>query len=174
MADVLHLPELPGAPDERWHDPEFMADLYADRLRFDASWPEILAMAVRDGAASVHFHPWRTNAVCDDLLSYVVGGVQYGLLPPDPESGRRLVADARRLAAPGPAARLRAWAAGGAVGRVRLVAGRDESEWCVVCWGAGATGGCRVPAAPPDTGYLTGGRSGGRTPRVAPDRRPAT
>jgi len=160
LATVLHLPVFAYDPDPRFDDPAFVSDLYADRLRFTVTWPEVLAMAVRDGAASVHYHPWRTNATCDDVLSYVVGGTRYGLLAPDAESGGRLLADARRLAAPGPLARLRAWAVRGAVGRVRLVAASGESEWCVVHWGRGPLAGVEflrlspvpvaVPAGSPD------------------------
>ncbi len=136
MAVVMHLPELISDPDSRFNDPAFVADLYADRLRFAvSSWSEVLAMAVRDGAASVHYHPWRMVSGRDDSLSYIVGGVRYGLLPPDAESGRRLLAEARRLAAPGSLARFRAWASGHAVGRLRLVAASGESEWLTVFWG---------------------------------------
>jgi hypothetical protein len=146
---VLHIPEIDYGHDDRFDDPAFVADLYAGRLRFEVTWPDVLAMAIRDGAASVHYHPWRTNAVNDDALSYVVGGTRYGLLPPSDESGVRLLATARRLAVPGLFGRLRAWVTGAAVGRVRLVTSTGGSDWCVVCWGRGGLAGVDFLRLPP-------------------------
>lgn len=139
MEVVLHLPEITVGPDDRTDDPAFLADLYAGRIRCEVTWPELLTAAVRDGAVSVHFHPWGNNGW--DILTYVVGGTRFGLVQPTDEAGDRLWAAALRLAAPGPLSRLWAWAAGCAVGRVRLVAASDESEWCVVCWRRGRLSG---------------------------------
>lgn len=140
MATVIHLSELEAGTDEP-PDPAFVADLYAGRAHFAWCWQELLAMAVRDGAVSVHYHPWRTNAVRDDTLAYIAGGARYGLVPPTEEAGAELLASARRLAAPGLFGRLWTWAAGGAVGRIRAVTASSESEWCVVCWGRGRLAG---------------------------------
>ena len=150
MLAVLHLPDLPPGSDEQ-PDPAFIADLYAGRAQYELCWPEILAIAVRDGAASVHYHPWRTNAVCDNVLAYVVGGTRLGLIPPTDDAGVALLAEARRLAAPGLLARLGARISRVTVGRVRPVASSGESDWCVVCWGRGRLAGVeflRVAAIP--------------------------
>ena len=151
MSVVLHLPKLTDDPDSRLDDPAFVAEVFAGRLRFHVKWPEVLAMAVRDGAASVRLHPWQTNAPGEDVLSYAVGGTRYGLFAPDAESCVEMLVDARQLAAAGRIARLRAWATGSAAGQVRLVAASGESEWQVVCFGRGRMAGVeflRLPLAP--------------------------
>lgn len=139
MAAVLHLPELPAGSDEPL-DPAFVAAWSEGTACWPASWPIVLAMAVRDGATEVHYRPWRADSG-GDALSYLAGGTRYGLVPPDAGSGRQLLAAARRLAAPGLVARLWASVAGNAVGRVRLVAASGASEWCVVCRGRGRLAG---------------------------------
>ncbi|MBX9580824.1 MAG: hypothetical protein K2X87_11000 [Gemmataceae bacterium] len=140
---VVHLPDL-ATPTDEPPDPEFVTDLYAGRARgWGCTWPEVLAMAVRDGAASVHFHPWRTNGVQDNVLSYQVGGVVYGLIRPAEAEDERLLAHARELLAPG--RRARWWGRltrAATVGHLRLVAASgDETDWCGVVWSAGGVSG---------------------------------
>jgi hypothetical protein len=150
---VVHLPDLPPGSDEP-PDPQFVADLYAGRARgWGCTWPEVLAMAVRDGVSAVHFHPWRTNGVQDNVLSYQVGGVVYGLIRPAEAEDERLLAAARELVAPGRLARWWGRLTGGAtVGRLRLVAASgDESDWCGVVWAADGVSGAdfyRLDPAP--------------------------
>ncbi|QJW98631.1 hypothetical protein [Frigoriglobus tundricola] len=61
------------------------------------------------------------------------------------------------MAAPGLLGRVRARLAGGAVGRVRLVAASGASDWCVVCWGRGRLAGVEFfrlsPAQVPDVAH---------------------
>jgi hypothetical protein len=156
--------EVPNSqvdPDSRFDDPAFLADLYADRLRFIVSWPEVLAMALRDGATSVQYQLSWIDPDSGDSLSYVTDGIRYGLAPPDRESGREMMASARRLAAPGLIDRMLAWIAGSAMGRVQMVSNSGESEWRVVVWGRKEFGGveftrlsplpAKIPHAESDT-----------------------
>jgi hypothetical protein len=93
-------------------------------------WRMVLAMAVRDGAASVHYHPWRA----DGHLSYLVSGVRYELVPPPPALARRIAAVAGALACGSRlGAVMRRWL-GWPIrtsGRVRLIGKTGESEWAV-------------------------------------------
>lgn len=139
MTVTLRLPELPGGTDEPL-DPAFLAAWSDGSACWPASWPIVLAMAVRDGATEVHYHPWRTDAG-GDALSYLTGGIRYGLVTPDAESKQQLIATARRLAAPGLFARIWSYVASSAVGRVKLVAASGSSDWCVVCWGRSGMAG---------------------------------
>jgi hypothetical protein len=143
MVPVLHLPALPPGPVEP-PDPAdvaaLQAALQAGRVTYDWTWGPVLAMAVKDRASSVHYHPWRTDRMADFVLSYVILGTRYGLLRPPPEAAGRLLAEARGLICPG---RLRRLAAGRTVvGRVRLVgAGGTWEDWCGVCWSGGGLAG---------------------------------
>lgn len=150
---VVYLPELPPGSDAP-PDPQYVADLYAGRARWmECTWPAVLAMAVRDGAAFVHYHPWRTDGPQDSVLSYKVGGTVYGLVrPPEPEFGR-LLAEARKLLAPGRLARWWVRLTGATtVGHLRLVAASgDATDWCGVVWSAGGVSGAdfhRLDPAP--------------------------
>ncbi len=42
----------------------------------------VLAMAGRDQAISVHYHTHRIDSTIDGVLTYVVGGIRYELVPP--------------------------------------------------------------------------------------------
>jgi hypothetical protein len=44
-------------------------------------WGMVLRMAVYERATSVHYHPWRNEWV----LTFIVDGTQYELVPPPPE-----------------------------------------------------------------------------------------
>ena len=155
MTGTLQLPELPGGSDEPL-DPAFIAAWSDGSACWPASWPIVLAMAVRDGATEVHYHPWRTDAG-GDALSYLTGGIRYGLVTPDAGSGRQMLTAALRLAAPGPVARLWACVACSAVGRVKLVAASGESEWCVECWGRAGMAGVEFLRLSPVTATASAG-----------------
>lgn len=58
-------------------------------------WGLVLIMAVRDQATSLHYHPWR-NVV----LTYIVAGTRYELIPPPAEAAPGILAAARALFAP--------------------------------------------------------------------------
>lgn len=68
-------------------------------IRFDAGdaeapgkfWAAVILMAVRDGAASLHFRPQRTEC----RVSYVVDGTTYELVPPPATLGAALFDFAR-------------------------------------------------------------------------------
>jgi hypothetical protein len=136
--DMSRVVPLPPLPDAETDAPLVVADDTTDQF-----WRLVLAYAVREGATSVHYHPWRSGLGGEDTLSCIIGETRFAMVPPDPdpEFTNQLLAAARRLATTGPVGRLRAWAAGGGVGRLRLVAAGEESEWCVVSWGSGEVAG---------------------------------
>jgi hypothetical protein len=94
----------------------------------------VLAMAVRDGAVSVHWHPWRAA----DALAYVVGGVRYSMVRPPPELDGVVSAAARALAGGWVVGR---WLGLSAAGRFRCVGAVGPSEWCGAWWRAGGVCG---------------------------------
>src|SRR6187399_673902 len=105
MVPAVRLPTFPSPPAEPL-GPDAVADLCAGRMTWDCTWPEVLAMAVKDGATSVQYHPWRTDRLADFVLSYVITGTRWGLIRPPPEAAGRLLAEARRLLRPGRLSRL--------------------------------------------------------------------
>ena len=138
MVPVVQLPTLPAPTDDPL-SPEAVADLYAARVTWDCTWPEVLAMAVKDRASAVHYHPWRTDRLADFVLSYVITGTRYGLIRPPAAAAGRLLAEARRLLCPSRVRRLTAGRT--VVGRLRLAGDAGVSEWCGICWtGAGLSG----------------------------------
>ncbi len=130
---ILQLPDL-DYDTSPVLDEAYVADLYADRARLPWTWPEILSMSIKFGASAIHFHPWRSNAAGDDVLTHIVKGVRWGLIAPDAEARTALLISARRLATPKLWGRFRARLSGVAVGRVRCITKVGESDWCVVCW----------------------------------------
>ena len=142
------------APSDEPLDPTFVADLRAGRVECDCTWPEVLAMAVKDGAVSVQYHPWRTDRGADWVLSYVVGGTRYGLIRPPAQAAGRLLTDAHRLLRPGLASRL--FAGRSVTGRVRLVGDSGATEWIGVCWSNAGVQGVEwhqiMPISPDSTG----------------------
>jgi hypothetical protein len=100
-------------------------------------WRMALAMAVRDGASSVHYHPWRA----DGHLSYIVSRTRYVLVQPPQELARRAAAAAGALACGGRLkTALRRWLGWPlrAAGNVRLVTGVATSDWAGVVWSVGS------------------------------------
>ncbi len=87
MVRVVHLPDLPrpGGP--------MLVEFGLDRGEVARMWRLIVAMAVRDGAVSVHWHPWRAA----DALAYVVGGVRHSLVRPPVALDSVVSAAAREL-----------------------------------------------------------------------------
>ena len=111
-------------------------------------WGCLMAMAVRDHAASVHYHPWRA----DGGLAYVVHTVWYAMASPPPELAGPMIAAARDLFVhPGRRGWLR-WRGKVDCGSVELdVAGR-RIVWDAVVWSAGGRTGLELyrisPPAP--------------------------
>lgn len=137
MAMTLHLPELPTIVDidKLISDVSFLEKLESSKQKWTLAM--LLAMAVRDGASSVHYHPWRSG----EELWYVAQGQRFTLLTPDSESCTALLYDAKQLVANGLVARLSAWMSGCAYGQVRLVNETGESQWGVVYWSRGQLAG---------------------------------
>lgn len=104
-------------------------------------WPTVLAMAVRDGATSVHYHHWKAAEGWDDSLWYMVGWVKYGLIPPTAEARELLLSSGWKLAAQGFWGRLRARMRGSAAGLVKAQSSSGETEWLVSAWGRGKYSG---------------------------------
>lgn len=132
-------------------------------------WRFTLAMAVRDGAVSVHYHPWRK----DFELSYIVSGTRLGMVPPLRSLEVPFVAAAATLlGGSGNGSAVRKWLGGPpqASGRVRLVDASGSSDWAGVVWSADGVGGVEwytldPPICIPNPGqYLT--RPGERCPEV--------
>ncbi|MBN9517284.1 hypothetical protein J0H58_02010 [bacterium] len=124
MSKTLQLPDLEREPNSI----EFSE---CDRL-----WRMVLAMAVRDGASSAHYHPWRANGP----LSYVVAGIRYELIPPPPTLARQLAEAVAALAGGNRLiATLRRWFGRPprASGRVRLIGPDGLTNWAGVVWSAG-------------------------------------
>ena len=134
MGKPVRLPDLPApaAAD----DPQLVefGFAWADLCRL---WELLLALAVRDGASSVHYHPWRA----DGHLSYVVAGARYAMVPPPPELARRVALAAGALACGtrlGAACRRWLGRPVRASGVVRLEGPAGPSEWAGVVWSAGS------------------------------------
>jgi hypothetical protein len=128
----------------------------------------VLALAVKDKASSVHYHIWRGESMGEGVLSYVVGGVLYEMVPPPLEIVGPLFAAARALLAPrglwGRLRQLLGRAAGGCSGQFSLLdADSSRSEWCGAVWSAGTTAGLEFyrfhpPAAQPGEPQTSQGR----------------
>jgi hypothetical protein len=109
-----------------------------DRGEVARMWRLIVAMAVRDGAVSVHWHPWRAA----DALAYVVGGVRHSLGRPPVVLDPVVSAATRELITGGGM-----WSALGrrlgwpAAGRFGCTGAGGPSEWCGVLWSAGGVCG---------------------------------
>lgn len=108
-------------------------------LDWDSScriWRMILAMAVRDAATAVQYHPWRP----DGHLAYVRAGVRHSLVPPPPELARQVMAAAGSLICGTWFGRV-SWRLFRcplrASGRVMLAGEYGLSEWAGVVWSAG-------------------------------------
>jgi hypothetical protein len=116
------------------------------------TWGLVLEMAVRDGAASVHYHPWKGG----EALSYVTrgayAGTQYVLRPPPAELAADFLAVARAWAAR--PCRLTRWLGTGAAGAGRVVVEAEgtRSEWYAVSWAVGGAAGVELyRTSPPPT-----------------------
>jgi hypothetical protein len=162
MANVIQLPTLP--PGQL--DPAMAADSTADLF-----WRLVLAYAVRDEAVSVHYHPWRARPDGEGTLYCVIWDTRVDMAPPEVDAWwiDRLLAGARRLAVTGPLGRLRAWATGGAVGCIRVIAESAASDWCVVVWGRGPLAGVEFFRLSPQPIDAVEGNSGAE-PGAAPGR----
>jgi hypothetical protein len=126
-------------------------------------WGLVLLLAVRDRAASVHYHPWRP----DGGLAYIVANVRYVMVPPPAGLAGPIVAAARSfIASPGPVGRWVAGRRGAVSGSFTLDVYGQQFEWDLVGWAAGPRCGAdffRVappaeasPAEPPAAADPTG------------------
>jgi hypothetical protein len=144
MGRLVQLPDLLTPTSEG--DP-LLVEFGLNWAEFGRMWRMILAMAVRDGASSVHYHPWRPP---DGHMCYLISGVRHQLVPPPP-------AHAYRVAAAAGALMCGSWL--GAVsrrwlgwplrtsGRVSLTGGLGTSEWAGVVWVVGSLVGVVGPLA---------------------------
>lgn len=99
-------------------------------------WGMVLLMAIRDNAASVHYHPWRG----DGALACIVNNVRIEMDPPSVEWAGHLVEAARYLAVR-PQSILTRMLLGRddpTCGKLTLCFDGHEIEWQVVCWWTGA------------------------------------
>jgi hypothetical protein len=96
-------------------------------------WRQVLEIAVRDRASSVHYHPWCNGSP----LTYIVAGTRYEIVPPLDYLSRTLV-----LAAGAMLARTRAgvWSRRflgwpiRASGLLRLSDNGRVTEWAGIVW----------------------------------------
>jgi hypothetical protein len=94
-------------------------------------WGLVLLLAVRDGARSLHYHPWREFGA----LYYIIGPAFYELLPPPATFGPVLLATARDIFAPRPSWRERLFGRGASVcTAVALEVGGAWCWWDAVLW----------------------------------------
>jgi hypothetical protein len=110
-------------------------DLATDADPARKLWGLLLLMAVRDGASSVHYHPWRG----DGALAYIIANIRIVLRPPPDLWAEYCVAVARSLLG-----RRRSLLGRMLIGQPNpacgsLVLGVEEHriEWEVVCWSSG-------------------------------------
>ncbi len=137
MRTLLQLPDFPNTTSDS--DPVLvkLGFDWADLVRL---WQMILALAIRDGAASLHYHPWRT----DGHLSYIVDGVRYEMIPPPPELARQVATAAGSLICGNRVgAACRRWLGWPVttVDRVQVVFRGTTTEWAGVVWSAGGVVG---------------------------------
>ena len=147
MRNVLQLPAL--AEFLEWpiddSDPSLTTQEGARQLL-----TVVLALALKDNASSVHYRLWRGLwrgvTTGENVLTYVVGGVRYEMVPPPLEIAGALFAVARTLLVPrglwGGLRRLLGRMVGGCSGQFSLLnANGNRSEWCGVVWSAENTAG---------------------------------
>lgn len=109
----------------------------------------VLALALKDNASSVHYRLWRGDATGENVLTYVVGGVRYEMVPPPLEIAGPLFDVARTLLVPcglwSGLRRLLGRMVGGCSGQFSLLdANGNRSEWCGVVWSAKNTAGLEL------------------------------
>ncbi|MBX9584647.1 MAG: hypothetical protein K2X87_30460 [Gemmataceae bacterium] len=106
-------------------------------------WGMLLLMAIRDRAASVHYHPWRA----DGPLAYIVDNVRHVLKPPIGEAAGPVISAARSLLAPRRGllnrllGRRPAMVSGSFLLRLETEEGVSDVEWTGACWEAGRRAG---------------------------------
>ena len=93
-------------------------------------WRYFLAMAVRDRAARVHWHPWEAG----HALSYTEGGKRYTLVRPDESLDAVTFEAARRLISPGLRGYLARRFLRSGSGRLFCESEFGPSVWCGVWW----------------------------------------
>jgi hypothetical protein len=139
-----------------------LAEFGLDRAEVARMWRMLLAMAVRDSAASVHWHPWRAG----NALAYVVAGVRYSLVRPPPALDPLVAAAGRELVAPSwVRSAVGRWLGWPVAGRFRCEGEYGVSEWCGVWWRAGGVCGVELhrldtAATPIVEAYCERGNSG--------------
>jgi hypothetical protein len=119
-----------GAPDDTLE----MVDITPDRAGVTYFWGLALNMALRDDAASLHYHSW----LGEYPLWYRVGYKQYILVPLGTHFNPLVLSTARELISPGGLwPTVRRWLGLPVVGRLRLESEYGASSWLGVCWSAG-------------------------------------
>lgn len=126
------LVDLPGGGVDIEFPDDTAIDLSAEPADLRQLWGLVLLYAVRDRAASVHYHPWRA----DDALAIVVDNVRYVMVPPPAHLVEHVVATARALLAPrrGWLGRLTGHRQPSMAGSLTLDVWGNRFEWEVVCW----------------------------------------
>jgi hypothetical protein len=128
-------------PSDAAEGDELLIPLSDDPAVLGKLWGMVLLLAVRDHAASVHYHPWRA----DDGLAYVVQGVRYALVPPPAELAGPVVAVARSLfTRRGRGRWLGRGSSGPACGPVELDVWGHVFVWDAVVWSSGGREGVEL------------------------------
>jgi hypothetical protein len=132
-------------------DGQLLVEFGLDWAEFGRFWRMVLAMAVRDRAASVYYHPWLAGW----NLSYLVAGRLHALHPPPPEVARQVAAAAGALMCGSwLGAASRRWLGWPirTMGQVQLIAASGSSEWAGVVWSVEKTIGVEwYRLDPPET-----------------------
>ena len=146
MRNVLQLPALAEFADYPIDDSDvFVSTQDGARQLLTV----VLALALKDNASSVHYRLWHGETTGESVLTYVVGGVRYEMVPPPLEIAGALFDVARTLLVPGGLwrvlRRLLGRMVGGCSGEFSLLdANGNRSEWCGVVWSAENTAGLEL------------------------------
>jgi hypothetical protein len=148
---------LRGPPADRLDtDDQAIIELSSDdAASLGRFWGLVLLLATQYRAASLHYHPWRS----DGGLAFIVGNTRYILIPPGGLTGP-IVAAARSLfVSEGPLTRWFAKCQSGVTGSFAFDVWGQLFEWDVVCWTSGPRCGVEFfrvtpPADPGAAGLL--------------------
>jgi hypothetical protein len=154
MAVVVRMEDLTGfrgpAPPT---DEDMVVPLSDDPAALAKLWGLVLLLAIRDGATSIHYHPWRA----DGGLAYVVANVRYAMVPPPADLAEPMVAVARSVFAGG-------GRSGPACSTMEVDVWGNVYLWDAVVWSSAARAGVdlfRIAPAVPEPP---------NEPGAAPDR----
>jgi len=140
--------EIPASSskDDAPDDDEMLVTFTGDRSNLREAyrklWAAVLMMALRDKAASVHYHPWRDGGA----LAYICENVRYEMVPPPAEYAGVCIDVARTLFTQprrsGFLSRLRQQRSENTVcSAMRVEFAGWASLWDAVCWSSGERAG---------------------------------